>query len=166
VFDSVIKNLKRLNELGYGKEGSGLELNIVMSPSGAYLPQPQAQTERRFKDDLSRRWGITFNNLHAFSNAPIGRFGQWLDKSGNRSGYVKKLADLFNPCAVGGVMCRTLVSVSWDGYLYDCDFNLAEGIHMGGVKTHVSEMVSAPAAGGPIAVGDHCYTCLAGAGFT
>lgn len=166
VFDTVIKNLKRLNEIGYGVEGSGLELNIVMSPSGAYLPQPQAQTERRFKESLSRQWGITFNNLHAFANVPIGRFGQWLDTSDNRAGYVKKLADLFNSCAVEGVMCRTLVSVSWDGYLYDCDFNLADGLYMGGRKIHVSEMESAPQPGSPIAVGDHCYTCLAGAGFT
>lgn len=166
VFERVVGMIKRLNSMGYGVEGSGLELNLVMCPSGAFLPQPQAQTERRFRDALGRGWGITFNNLHAFANAPVGRFGQWLDSSGNREAYIKKLTDSFNPCAIDGVMCRSLVSVSWDGYLYDCDFNLAEGLSMGGKKTHITEMESAPAPGSPIAIGDHCYTCCAGAGFT
>ena len=166
VFERVVGMIKRLNKIGYGVDGSGLELNLVMCPSGAFLPQPQGQTERRFRDALGRGWGIVFNNLHAFANAPIGRFGQWLDSSGNREAYIKKLTDSFNPCAVDGVMCRSLVSVSWDGYLYDCDFNLAEGLPMGGKKTHIAEMKSAPAPGSPIAIGDHCYTCCAGAGFT
>lgn len=166
VFERVVGTIKRLNSMGYGVEGSGLELNLVMCPSGAFLPQPQAQTERRFREALGRGWGIVFNNLHAFANAPVGRFGQWLDSSGNREAYIKKLTDSFNPCAVGGVMCRSLVSVSWDGYLYDCDFNLAEGLSMGGKKTHIAEMKSAPKSGSPIAIGDHCYTCCAGAGFT
>lgn len=166
VFDRVVAAIKRLNAMGYGVEGSGLELNLVMCPSGAFLPQSQAQTERRFHDALGRGQGIMFNNLHAFANVPIGRYGQWLDTSGNREAYIKKLTDSFNPCAVDGLMCRSLVSVSWDGYLYDCDFNLAEGLHMGGVKTHITDMKTIPAPGNPIAVGDHCYTCSAGAGFT
>lgn len=166
VFERVVGMIKRLNAMGYGVEGSGLELNLVMCPSGAFLPQPQAQTERRFRDALRRGWGITFNNLHAFANVPIGRFGQWLDSSGNRTAYIKKLTDSFNPCAVDGLMCRSLMSVSWDGYLYDCDFNLAEGLFMGGKKTHISEMKSIPEPGSQIALGDHCYTCAAGAGFT
>lgn len=166
VFEKVAGMVKRLNAMGYGVEGSGLELNLVMCPSGAFLPQPQAQTERRFRDALLRGWGITFNNLHAFANVPIGRYGRWLDTSGNRESYIKKLTDSFNPCAVDGLMCRSLVSVSWDGYLYDCDFNLAEGLSVGGVKIHITQMKAAPEAGSPIAVGDHCYTCSAGAGFT
>ncbi len=166
VFERVVGMIKRLNAMGYGVDGSGLELNIVMCPPGAFLPQPQAPTERRFRDALRRDWGITFNNLHAFANAPVGRFGQWLDSSGNRTAYIKKLTDSFNPCAVDGLMCRSLMSVSWDGYLYDCDFNLAEGLFMGGKKTHISEMKSMPELGSPIALGGHCYTCAAGAGFT
>jgi radical SAM/Cys-rich protein len=166
VFECVIGAIKRLNAMGYGVDGSGLELNIVMCPSGAFLPQPQAQTERRFREALGREWEIRFNNLHAFANAPVGRFGQWLDTSGNRDAYLRKLTDSFNPCAVDGLMCRTLVCVSWDGYLYDCDFNLAEGLHIGGVRTHIAQMQNVPASGSPIAMGDHCYTCSAGAGFT
>jgi radical SAM/Cys-rich protein len=166
VFERVVGMIKRLNSMGYGVDGSGLELNLVMCPSGAFLPQSQEQTERRFRDVLDRDWGIRFNNLHAFANVPVGRFGQWLDTSGNRSAYIKKLTDSFNPCAVEGLMCRSLVSVSWDGYLYDCDFNLAEGLFMGGVRTHVSQMKTIPESGNPIAMGDHCYTCSAGAGFT
>jgi radical SAM/Cys-rich protein len=166
VFERVIGMMKRLNSMGYGVAGSGLELNLVMCPSGAFLPQPQAQTERRFRDALGRGCGITFNNLHTFANVPIGRYGQWLDSSGNREAYVNKLTDSFNPCAVDGLMCRSLVSVSWDGYLYDCDFNLAEGLFMGGEKKHISEMESIPPPGSPIAIGEHCYTCSAGAGFT
>jgi hypothetical protein len=87
-------------------------------------------------------------------------------ESGNLNGYMERLASRFNPCAVEGLMCRSLVSVSWEGHLYDCDFNLAMDLPMGGRRIHVSEMTSRPEAGTPIAVGDHCYTCTAGAGFT
>jgi len=107
-----------------------------------------------------------FNNLYSFANAPLGRFRQWLLKSGNFEKYIAKLSDSFNPCAVEGLMCRTLVSVSWDGYLYDCDFNLARGLAMGGQKIHVSEMKGPPKPGSQIVTADHCYTCTAGSGFT
>jgi radical SAM/Cys-rich protein len=164
VFRTSISALQRLNSLGYG--GSDLELNLVVNPTGAFLPHSQEQTARRFREVLHKKWGITFNHLFAFANAPLGRFRQWLERSGNLESYTTRLAAHFNPCAVQGLMCRTLVSVSWDGYLYDCDFNLARGLPLGGRKIHVSDLDRPPAPGTSIAVSDHCYTCTAGAGFT
>jgi radical SAM/Cys-rich protein len=166
VFDKCIRALKRLNGAGYGMEGSGLELDLVSNPTGAFLPPAQEQAEKRFRDQLMKKWGIRFNRLFTFGNAPLGRFRKWLHVSGNLDAYLDRLAKGFNPCAVEGVMCRTLVSVAWDGNLYDCDFNLARKLPMGRRKTHVSEMDGPPEPGSPIAVGDHCYTCVAGAGFT
>jgi radical SAM/Cys-rich protein len=153
--------------MGYGQEETGLELNLVSNPTGAFLPPSQEQSEKRFRDVLQRKSGIVFNHLYSFANVPIGRFREWLVTSGNFDAYMEKLANAFNPCAIEGVMCRTLVSVSWDGYLYDCDFNLARGIPLGGrKKVHVSEMPGKPETGSPIAIADHCYTCTAGSGFT
>ena len=158
--------LKKLNALGYGRKGSGLELNLVSNPTGAFLPPSQSATEKRFRQVLANKYGVVFNNLFNFANVPLGRFRQWLKTSGNFDKYMQKLFASFNPCAVEGVMCRSLVSVSWDGYLYDCDFNLARGILMGGRKIHASEMPGAPEPDSHIATADHCYTCTAGAGFT
>ena len=166
VFQKSISALKKLNAMGYGQDGSGLELNLVSNPTGAFLPPSQVQTEKRFHQTLQQEWGTSFNNLFSFANVPLGRFLQWLFESGNFEAYLQRLASNFNPCAVEGLMCRTLVSVSWDGYLYDCDFNLAKGLFMGGKKVHVSEMPGAPEQGSPIIVADHCYTCTAGMGFT
>jgi len=165
-FKKSIDALKRLNEIGYGEDGSGLELDLVSNPAGAFLPPSQDQAEKRFKQLLTRKYGINFNHLFNFANVPLGRFRDWLQESGNLEGYVKRLANNFNPCAVDNVMCRTLVSVDWDGYIYDCDFNLARGIPLGGKRTHVSEMPGLPEQGSEIAVADHCYSCTAGAGFT
>jgi len=166
VFKISIETLKRLNQMGYGQEGSGLELNLVSNPTGAFLPPSQSQMEKRFRQVLERKWGIVFNNLFNFANVPLGRFRQWLLKTGNLTEYIDKLAANFNTCAIEGLMCRTLVSVSWDGYLYDCDFNLARGLYLGERRIHVSEMSGPPEKGSPIVVADHCYTCTAGAGFT
>jgi radical SAM/Cys-rich protein len=166
IFEKSINALKRLNAAGYGKEGTGLELDLVSNPPGAFLPPEQAQAEERFRILLKNKWDITFNNLFTFANVPLGRFRQWLQTSGNLQNYLERLASSFNPCVVDGLMCRTLVSVDWNGYLYDCDFNLAKGIYMSGRKIHVSEMQGAPEPGTPIAVADHCYTCAAGSGFT
>ena len=166
VFQKSISTLKKLNAMGYGQDGSGLELNLVSNPTGAFLPPSQVQTEKRFHQTLQQEWGISFNNLFSFANVPLGRFLQWLFESGNFETYLQRLASNFNPCAVEGLMCRTLVSVSWDGYLYDCDFNLAKGLFMGGRKIHVSEMPGPPERGSTIALADHCYTCTAGVGFT
>jgi radical SAM/Cys-rich protein len=166
IFLRSIDALKKLNSMGYGQDGSGLELSLVSNPTGAFLPSSQSQTEKRFRQVLEKKWGIVFNNLFTFANVPLGRFRDWLLLSGNLETYLKKLASSFNPCAVEGVMCRSMVSVSWDGYLFDCDFNLARRLYMGGGKIHVSEMTGSPRPGHPIAVADHCYTCAAGAGFT
>jgi len=164
VFRKSIHTLQRLNSLGYGV--SGLELDLVVNPTGAFLPPSQEQAARRFREVLEKKWAITFNNLFAFANVPLGRFRRWLERSGNLESYMARLAAGFNSCAVQGLMCRTLVSVAWDGYLYDCDFNLARGLPMGGRRTHISDLAHLPGPGTPIAVSDHCYTCTAGAGFT
>ncbi len=166
MFATSIATLQRLNAIGYAQPGTGLELNLVCNPTGAFMAADQSQTEKRFREVLSSQWGIAFNHLFSFSNVPLGRFRSWLERSGNMSTYLKKLAGSFNPCALEGVMCRTLVSVDWDGYLFDCDFNLARGLPMGRNRLHVSEMTGPPQPGAPIATADHCYTCTAGAGFT
>jgi radical SAM/Cys-rich protein len=165
-FQDSIEVLKKLNSLGYGKPGSGLELNLVSNPTGAFLPSSQEQLEKRFCQVLENKWGIVFNNLFAFANVPLGRFRQWLERSGNLDKYLQKLATSFNPCAIEGLMCRSLISVSWDGYLFDCDFNQAADLHLGGKKTHISELEELPEPGEPIAISSHCYTCTAGSGFT
>ncbi len=166
IFQTSIDALRKLNSMGYGGEGTGLELDLVSNPTGAFLPARQDQTERRFREVLGKKWGVVFNNLFAFANVPLGRFRQWLLQSGNLEDYLQRLASSFNSCAVEGLMCRSMVSVSWEGYLFDCDFNLARGLPMGGTKIHVNEMPGPPASGSNIAVADHCYTCTAGAGFT
>ena len=166
IFEKSIHSIKRLNEIGYGQAGSGLELNLVANPTGAFLPAPQEETEKRFRQILEKKWGICFNNLFNFANVPLGRFREWLEETRNLEGYISKLSSAFNPCAIEGLMCRKLVSLSWDGFLYDCDFNLAGELPFGGLRIHVSEMQDSPEEGSPIAVSDHCFTCTAGTGFT
>jgi len=166
VFQESIGVLRKLNSMGYGKPGSGLELNLVSNPTGAFLPSSQEQLEKRFRQVLENKWGIVFNNLFAFANVPLGRFRHWLEKSGNLDKYLQKLATSFNPCAIEGLMCRSLISVSWDGCLFDCDFNQAADLYLGGKKTHISELKELPEPGEPIAISYHCYTCTAGSGFT
>jgi len=164
--EAGIAMLRRLNERGYGREGTGLELDIVSNPTGAFLPPGQEQAERRFKAEMLRKWGISFNRLHTFANVPMGRFRRWLAASGNLDGYLSALEEGFNRCTVEGLMCRTQLSVSWDGYLYDCDFNLAAGRPLGGRKVHVSDLAELPSPGSAIEVGEYCYACTAGSGFT
>jgi len=166
IFKISIHALKKLNAIGYGHKGSGLILNLVSNPTGAFLPPAQVEAEKRFRQVLKDKWGIVFNHLFNFANVPLGRYRRWLIKSGNLEKYMAKLSSGFNPCSVQGVMCRTMVSVSWDGFLYDCDFNLARGLFMGGRKIYVSEMPGPPEPDSHIATADHCYTCTAGAGFT
>jgi len=166
VFRKSLSTLKRLNEAGYGNPGSDLELNLVSNPAGAFLPVSQAQAEKRFQRDLDERWGIRFHHLYTFANVPLGRFRRWLIESGNFEKYMQKLASSFNPCTIAGLMCRSLVSVDWTGTLFDCDFNLAAGLYLGGKKRHVSEMAGPPESGEAIATSDHCYACTAGSGFT
>jgi radical SAM/Cys-rich protein len=165
-WNTSISVLKRLNGIGYGVAGSGLELDLVANPAGAFLPAGQAQAELRFHNDLQRRYGIAFSNLYTFANVPLGRFRSWLEQSGNLDGYLQKLAESFNPCTMTGLMCRSLISVDWNGILYDCDFNLAVGLHHSQNRCHISELTELPLPGSPIPVGDHCYSCTAGSGFT
>ncbi len=166
VFSASLEILRRLNSMGYGKAGSGLELHLVSNPAGAFMPAAQRQLEERFHRVLREKWGVEFNNLFAFANVPLGRFRRWLLASGNYGAYMEKLAAAFNPCALNGVMCRSIISVNWDGYLYDCDFNLAMDLPLGGTKVHITELTDLPRPGSGIAVSDHCYACTAGAGFT
>lgn len=166
VMDASLQMLKRLNQAGYGMPGSGLQLDLVASPSGAFLPSGQEQAEKKFKRDLARKWGLEFNQLYIFANMPLGRFLHWLQQSDNLQSYMEKLASGFNPCTIDGLMCRSLLSVNWDGYLYDCDFNLAAGLPLSGNATHISELNDYPERGMAVAVGEHCYACTAGSGFT
>ena len=164
--ETAIAVLKRLNAAGYGVAGTGLELDLVSNPVGAFLPMPQESAERKFRSDLHRKWGVAFNHLYTFANVPLGRFRTWLLQTENYERYMKTLADGFNPSAVERLMCRTLLSVSWDGFLYDCDFHLAIGRSPGDRRAHVSEVHELPPPGAPIAVGEYCYACTAGSGFT
>ncbi len=166
VFDRVIEGLKKLNSKGYGMPGTGLRLDLVSNPAGAFLAASQAQVEKKLRLELQKKFGIVFSSLYSFGNAPLGRFKRWLVQKDNYEGYMQKLFSAFNPCALEGLMCRSLISVSWDGHLYDCDFNQAANIPLGGEKTHISEIETVPPEGSPIAAGDHCYACTAGEGFT
>lgn len=165
VWDKSLAALKRLNSLGYGVAGGSLELILVSNPAGAFLPGKQEQMERKLRQDLARH-GIVFSRLVVLANAPLGRFRHWLEHSGNLEAYMHELAARFNPLAMQGAMCRTLISVDWDGIMYDCDFNLAAGIPLGGERRHVSALDCLPAEGAAIACDDHCYTCMASSGFT
>lgn len=166
VWESAIATLKLLNEAGFGVEGSGLKLDIAANPCGAFLPASQAETEQRFRRELKRRYGISFSSLFTFVNVPLGRFHRWLESSGNLPDYLKNLKTRFNPCSVLGLMCRSTLSVDWQGYLYDCDFNQAAGLYHCGVKCHISQLQQLPRAGMQIPTQDHCFACTAGAGFT
>jgi radical SAM/Cys-rich protein len=167
IFKKSIETLKKLNKSGYGdSKNSGLELNLVSNPTGAFMPSSQEQVEKRFRTILDEKFGIQFDNLYNFANVPLGRFKSWLKKTNNFDGYMEKLMTSFNPCAVQNLMCKNLVSIAWDGCLHDCDFNLAKKIPMGGVKTHITQMDTLPALGSQIATAEHCFTCTAGAGFT
>jgi radical SAM/Cys-rich protein len=166
VWSRSVAMLHQLNTIGYGLPDSGLELHLAANPAGAFLPQGQAAAERQFKRTLARQLGLSFNHLFIFANMPLGRFRSWLQSSGNEPEYLARLTAAFNPLAVPGVMCRSLVSVAWDGFLYDCDFNQAAALPLGGNRRHVSEMAGPPEPGSPIATGPHCFACTAGAGFT
>jgi radical SAM/Cys-rich protein len=143
-----------------------LELDLAANPAGAFLPAGQAQVERRFHQELQRRYGIAFSKLYSFANVPLGRFRSWLEQSGNLAGYQQKLTESFNPCTLSGLMCRSQISVDWNGFLYDCDFNLAVGLYHGAQKLHISHLTALPAPGTTIPLEDHCYSCTAGPGFT
>jgi radical SAM/Cys-rich protein len=165
VFDQSIAALRRFNELGYGIEGSGLVLNLVTNPVGAFLPAGQAALERDWKRELSRRFGVSFNRLYTITNMPISRYLEFLVASGNLQAYMEKLVGAFNPSTVDGLMCRSTLSVGWDGRLYDCDFNqmIDLGVDSGAPQTIFDATVER-LTGRRIAVGRHCFGCTAGAG--
>jgi radical SAM/Cys-rich protein len=165
-FAASINTLKKLNRFGYGLSDTDLKLNLVSNPTGAFLPAAQDQVEKRFRRMLAEKWGVSFNELYTFANVPLGRFLFWLQDSGNLENYILKLASNFNQCTLEGLMCRSLISVSWDGYLFDCDFNQSLQLYMDGERKHISELYGLPSPGKTIAVSDHCYTCTAGSGFT
>ena len=165
VFEDSIAALQQLNSLGYGKEGTGLSLNLVTNPVGAFLPANQQSLEKDWKRQLKRRYSIDFNNLYTITNMPISRYLDFLMRSGNLEAYMDKLVAAFNPATVDGVMCRTTLSVGWDGRLYDCDFN--QMLDMTVVPTSPQTIFDATIEGlheRAIMVGQHCYGCTAGAG--
>jgi radical SAM/Cys-rich protein len=165
VFDQSIAALRQFNALGYGADGSGLLLNLVTNPVGAFLPASQAALERDWKRELARRFGISFNRLYAITNMPISRYLEFLVASGNLQAYMDKLVAAFNPGTVDGLMCRTTLSVGWDGRLFDCDFNqmIELGVEPSAPQTIFDATVEA-LDGRPIAIGRHCFGCTAGAG--
>lgn len=165
VFDDSIKALKMLNEVGYGIKGSGLTLNLVYNPSGAFFPPPQAGLQADFKRQLFLKFGIEFNELFAITNLPVSRFLDYLMVSGNYDAYMEKLVSSFNPEAAKNVMCKSMISVGWDGYLYDCDFNQMLDLKLNhGIPNHIADFNLAKTMEREIIINQHCYGCTAGAG--
>jgi radical SAM/Cys-rich protein len=165
VFDKSLEALRRLNAVGYGDPGSGLRLTLVTNPVGAFLPAAQSSLESEWKREMLRRYGIRFNALHCLTNMPISRYLEWLIASGNLDEYMARLVTAFNPAAAEGVMCRTMISVGWDGRLYDCDFNQMLEIEVGERRAaHIRDFDAALLTGREIVVGPHCFGCTAGAG--
>jgi radical SAM/Cys-rich protein len=165
VFDKSIEALQLLNRLGYGIQGSGLRLNLVHNPVGAFLPPKQEAVEAQFRRELARQHGVSFDNLYTITNMPISRFLEFLLESGNFEGYMERLANAFNPTAAAGVMCRYTLSVGWDGTLYDCDFNqMLELPLKRGLPRHIRDFDVAALDQRPIVTANHCYGCTAGAG--
>ncbi|TXC76186.1 arsenosugar biosynthesis radical SAM (seleno)protein ArsS [Luteibaculum oceani] len=164
VFDRSIKALQMLNEAGYGMEGSGLELNLVYNPSGAFLPGDQDEMEAEFKHNLRRDFGIEFNKLFAITNLPISRFLDFLLQKELFEDYMERLIDAYNPAAANSVMCRNTLSISWDGYLYDCDFNQMLELKVDSEANHISNFDLKSLNSREIILNQHCYGCTAGAG--
>ena len=163
VFEDSIRALQMLNAVGYGKAGTGLKINLVYNPTGTFLPGNQASLEAEFKRQLKRKHDIDFNSLYAITNMPISRFLDYLLEGGQYETYMQTLIDAFNPGAVAGVMCRNTLSVGWDGYLYDCDFNQMLGLKVAG-KNHIRDFDRAELEQRSIVLNQHCYGCTAGAG--
>ncbi len=167
VFESSIRALRKLNDLGYGKPGTGLELNLVYNPLGPSLPPPQAALEADYKQHLGDEFGIEFNQLFTLANMPIQRFGSVLVSKGQFDDYMQLLKDAYRRDNLENVMCRTLISVDWQGYVHDCDFNQMLSMPIGAYpkpRTHLRELVNEDLKGKPIAIADHCYGCTAGQG--
>ena len=164
VFDKSIKALQMLNDIGYGKENSNLKLDLVYNPSGAFLPTDQKALENDFKKALKEDFDITFNNLFAITNLPISRFLDYLIASENYEDYMYNLVEAFNPAAVANVMCTNTISVGYDGWLYDCDFNQMLALKVASKSKHISEFNAEALSQRDIIISQHCYGCTAGAG--
>ncbi len=166
VFEASIRALQRLNALGYGNGNSGLKLNLVYNPVGAHLPPAQDKLELDYKRLLGERFGIVFDQLFTITNMPIKRFGSWLLSKGQFDDYLGVLKQAHRPENVAGVMCRSLLSVDYQGFVYDCDFNQMLGLPLSSdsAKPHLRDLINIPLAGRPIAVAQHCYGCTAGQG--
>ena len=165
VFDSSIRALKKLNALGYGKPGTGLVLNLVYNPNGAFLPPDQEKLEADYKQLLGERFDIVFNRLFAIANMPIQRYGSWLVSKGHFDSYMETLRSAHRDANLSTVMCRSLLSVDYRGYLFDCDFNQMLKLNLGGrsVKSHLKDLLDGVVPR-RIAVAEHCYGCTAGQG--
>ncbi|GAA4452098.1 arsenosugar biosynthesis radical SAM protein ArsS [Nibrella saemangeumensis] len=164
VFEDSIKAMKMLNTVGYGQEGTGLLLNLVYNPNGAFLPGSQEGLKRQFKRVLKDEFGVVFNDLYAITNMPVSRYLDFLIATGNYHGYMEKLINAFNPAAAAGVMCRNTISVGWDGQLYDCDFNQMLDLTVEGPVRHVRNFNVDLLNRRNIVLNEHCYGCTAGAG--
>ena len=171
VFDRSIAGLRQLNALGYGIEGSALELDLVYNPQGPSLPPPQAALEADYRRELHAHFGIHFNRLYTITNMPIQRFAAGLRQQGRLESYMDLLRASHNPSNLEQVMCRSTISVDWQGYLYDCDFNQMLGLPMiglsegeGSPRRHLRELLEHDPSDEPIAVADHCFGCTAGTG--
>ena len=167
VFERSIAGLRQLNALGYGQEGSGLVLNLVYNPQGASLPPPQGPLQDDYKRELLLHFGIRFDHLYALTNMPIQRFGSTLVSKGTFSGYMKTLRDAYRPDNLDTLMCRSLISVDWQGDLYDCDFNQMLGLRAGMKdvpRPHLRDLLMNDVEDADIRIADHCYGCTAGQG--
>ncbi|MEO0974735.1 MAG: arsenosugar biosynthesis radical SAM (seleno)protein ArsS, partial [Pseudomonadota bacterium] len=166
VFGSSIEALRKLNALGYGHRDSGLTLDLVYNPRGAVLPPPQQALEADYKRELEARYEVHFSNLLTLANLPIGRFGSVLQSKGQFADYMKLLKGAHRSDNLPAVMCRSLISVDWEGYVFDCDFNQMLGLTMGDDehRTHLSSLIGKQLTGRAIRVLDHCYGCTAGQG--
>lgn len=159
-----IETIKTLNLLGYG---TLLELNLVYNPGGRFLPPAQQELEVYYKDELRKRYGIIFSSLFTITNAPVGRFRKQLEQEGKLESYLQLLTERFNPAAAGAIMCRTILSIDWQGHLYNCDFNQADGISITGTrKTPLTIFDLEPGFlnNSEIIFADHCFCCTAGEG--
>ena len=154
-----------LNAVGYGMPGSDLTLNLVYNPSGAFLPPDQASLKEQFKKKLKKGWDIEFHDLYAITNLPVSRYLNYLVASNNYEDYMEKLVNAYNPTAAANVMCRNSISISWDGFIFDCDFNQMLDLKVatkGG--QHLTEFNAEDLSKRKVIVNEHCYGCTAGAG--
>ncbi len=164
VYARSIEALQRLNAIGYGTE---LELNLVYNPGGDLVPGAQLKLQEAYQKELAESYGIRFNNLYTITNAPLGRFRDYLQAKGAYDRYLNLLATSFNPAAAGNIMCRNMVSVDWQGFLYNCDFNQAAGLPItdsSGRLLKVAELHEAALQGSELLLAQHCYCCTAGEG--